>query len=305
MVDRLPQGSSTEDLFSRAREQVIRCYQQVILDDYLPSILDEDVVTQIQKEGCQYFRYSPETDPFMPVEFAFAAFRMGHSMLTAEYEWNRVFQSAGPRRQPATLQDLFVFTERGGLKNQNCLLSSWIIDWTRFFDFSDFPIPSNEPPTHAGTIDALITSALTELHPIPNHGDETRSLAVRNLLRGLMVDLPAGQDVAKELGYPSLKPEDFADLPYYNTLRKFNFDEATPLWLYILQEASVQKHEGARLGPVGSRIVGETLVTLIQSSSISILPNGQNWQPSQQKFKMVDLLWFVNNTQNDFLNPLG
>jgi hypothetical protein len=40
------------------------------------------------------------------------------------------------------------------------------------------------------------------------------------------------------------------------------FSDATPLWYYILKEAEVRA-DGKHLGPLGSRIVCETLIGLI------------------------------------------
>jgi hypothetical protein len=52
-------------------------------------------------------------------------------------------------------------------------------------------------------------------------------------------------------------------------LKKYHFDTATPLWYYILREAMVQAN-GDKLGKVGSRIVAETFVGLIQNSRINV-----------------------------------
>jgi Animal haem peroxidase len=307
IVDQLSGSVPPGQLFWLARERVIRHYQRVILEDFLPSILHPTVMTEMQSGGPKWFVLKPKEEPFMPLEFAVAAFRMGHSLVTSLYQWNSVFQSTQSQLQPASLEDLFVFTGHEGLKNHWHITSDWIIDWTRFFDFSGFPVMINKPSSQAGKIDAVIARRLTELAPIPKH-PYTRSLAVRNLLRGYDVGLPTGQDVAKLLGYDWLKPEDFADLPYYETLSNFHFDEFTPLWLYILHEARIQSC-GERLGLVGSRIVAETFLTLIQTSRITILPPGTKWQlpPENERYRMTNLLAFVNDAseKKDFLNPLG
>lgn len=307
MVDHLSNGVPADELFEKARENVIRHYQRVILDDFLPTLLEPEVVKQMQNEGPTHFLLKPTDESFMPLEFAFAAFRMGHSLVTANYEWNRVFRSNRPQPQPALLEDLFVFSGNGSFANHRHLPSNWIIDWTRFFDFSGLNVVSNEPRSKAGVIDAMIEKRLAKLTPIPNH-DETKSLAVRNLLRGLDVGLPAGQDVAKHLGYPVLEPQDFSDLPYFDKLHELGFDELTPLWLYILHEAKFQ-NGGKHLGFVGSRIVAETFITLIKASRITVLPPGTKWKTPQEetKFGMANLLAFVNDlsTHKDFLNPLG
>ena len=74
------------------------------------------------------------------------------------------------------------------------------------------------------------------------------------------------------------------------------FDTRTPLWYYLLAEA---KHHGKgnRLGPVGSRLVAEVLVGLVERSDDSIL-RVPNWTPSLPgahtgAFVLADLLRFA------------
>jgi hypothetical protein len=50
------------------------------------------------------------------------------------------------------------------------------------------------------------------------------------------------------------------------------------LWYYVLAEAEVS-NGGARLGPVGSRLVAETLVGLIDESRASYRTVQPNWTP--------------------------
>lgn len=87
-------------------------------------------------------------------------------------------------------------------------------------------------------------------------------------------------------------------------LRQHNFHEQTPLWYYILKEAELQGG-GKRLGEMGSRIVAEVLVGLIQGGKHSFLKRQPNWTPTLLSataggFTMTDLLRFVGE-----LNPIG
>jgi nucleoid-associated protein YgaU len=127
---------------------------------------------------------------------------------------------------------------------------------------------------------------------------------VRNLLRGRLIGLPSGQAIAEAINVPALTPDQVRRGRHETILRDHGFDTKTPLWYYILKEAEVL-HNGERLGPVGSRLLAETFVGLIQGSQISILSGTPAWHPtlpSRQpgNFTMVDLLLFVND-----LNPLG
>jgi hypothetical protein len=59
---------------------------------------------------------------------------------------------------------------------------------------------------------------------------------------------------------------------------KFDFLKSTPLWLYILQEAETREG-GARLGPVGGRIVAEVFIGLLQGDPKSYLRQFPAWEP--------------------------
>ena len=52
----------------------------------------------------------------------------------------------------------------------------------------------------------------------------------------------------------------------------------TPLWFYILREAEVLQL-GERLGPVGSRIVAETIIGMVRTDPTAFIK--QKWDPSQ------------------------
>ena len=145
------------------------------------------------------------------------------------------------------------------------------------------------------------------LHTLPEFASapEThlKSLAVRNLLRGRLLGLPMGQDVAVQLGVTALTPAEASSGRHSALIVSLGFDTKTPLWFYILKEAEV-KQGGQRLGEVGSRLVVETFHGLIEGSDHSILKQA-GWKPSlpaqhADHFTMNDLLLFV-----DDLNPLG
>ncbi len=147
-------------------------------------------------------------------------------------------------------------------------------------------------------------------------------LAFRNLQRGQMLGLPSGEAVAHLLGATPLPEDilwtagsrllDIAKLPG-NTkedLDKTNEQRAvirkdwvngnggplkdnTPLWYYILREAEYHgvTHKpddpaigfgGQHLGPVGSRIVAETLIGLLWLDKASFLHDLRGFQPLPQ-----------------------
>ncbi len=69
----------------------------------------------------------------MPVELSVAAYRLGHSMIRAAYNWNRRFDDGG-----GSLDLLFTFSGTSGdLGGGIVLPSNWIADFRRLYDFSE------------------------------------------------------------------------------------------------------------------------------------------------------------------------
>jgi hypothetical protein len=72
-----------------------------------------------------------------------------------------------------------------------------------------------------------------------------------------------------------------------------------PLWFYILKEAELAPYNGEQLGPVGGRIMAETLVGLLQRDPNSYLYLDASWKPvppiapTKGQFGFVDLLKFA------------
>ncbi len=66
--------------------------------------------------------------------------------------------------------------------------------------------------------------------------------------------MPSGQRIAATMGLPVLDSDHFPELRTYN----LGLDASTPLWYYVLREASVFAG-AAHLGPVGGRIAAETI----------------------------------------------
>jgi hypothetical protein len=72
----------------------------------------------------------------------------------------------------------------------------------------------------------------------------------------------------------------------------------TPLWFYLLKEAEIVAG-GRSLGPLGSRIVMETLHAAIEAARPSILDEGDGWRcdsrlepQEERRYAFADLLEF-------------
>jgi hypothetical protein len=277
--------------FQGARRLLRQHYQHIVLHDFLKKIADPQIVNETIAQNRVY---TPGEDRlFMPLEFSVAAYRLGHSMIRAQYNFNVNFPAA-------TFDLLFTFTALGGqLGGDDTLPERWIIEWENFID-------AGAPFTKTRSIDTRLVEPLFELPDVqgrPLQGDRGR-LAVRNLLRGYLLRLPTGQAVARRLqgvrNIPVLTEQQIRDAASEEQVKVLQDAEflqrKTPLWYYILAEAA-SLEGGKRLGPVGSTIVAEVLVGLVRRSEGSILGT-DGWQPTLPSaqagtFTLTDLLKFA------------
>ncbi|MGH3882129.1 MAG: peroxidase family protein [Pseudonocardiaceae bacterium] len=297
-----PPGGETA--FDAARRQVRWHYQWIVLHDFLPRIVDPVVLDDIRANGRKFYDFSgPPFDgtPYMPVEFSVAAYRMGHSMIRDLYNYNRRFSSdEGAFKTPATLRILFIFTGAGGFGGEPTLPSNWVIDWRRWFEVDDPGLLN-----HARKIDTKLAHGLTELPDLAPGEQQSvfASLTVRNLLRGRLIGLPSGQELARLMSVPVLTPAELTR-GESKVVARLGFDQETPLWFYLLKEAEVRAG-GLHLGAMGSRLVGEVFLGMLEGDQESFLSVDPTWTPTLPaaqpgSFTMADLLRFV-----DDLNPIG
>ncbi len=309
VVDDLPKSVPEAEQFKAARKTVVRHFQWIVLRHFLPRVIDPGVLECVERSakaycGPKFFKPSPTYGLFMPVEFSAAAFRFGHSMVRKDYQWNYFHHS--PFRSPMPIMALFRHTGfSGNLGGLRRLAADRVIDWRRLYDFREAGLHTDGPDyNRAKRIGTGFSFKLNEVLLYPHTSQQDfRPLPVRNLIRGFTLGLPTGQDVARTVGITPMTPDEVAAGPHEALLREYSFHERTPLWYYVLKEA--ERGGGSRLGPVGSRLVAETLVGIIMHSDHSIL-RGKCWRPhigpraSQGIFDMVDLLHYI-----DFVNPVG
>lgn len=288
--------------FTEPRRVMRQHYQHLVINDFLMQVADKKIVKDILKNGTQFFK--PYQEPFfMPLEFAVAGFRFGHTMVRSDYDFNLNFNTSGePLTRPATLGFLFVFTALSGeLGEFETLPENWIIEWENFV--------GNNPRSKARLFDTKLVNPLFRLTKVDGQPEVGLGamLAVRNLLRGYLLRMPTGQALAKAMNLTPLTAAELEDVAskvtppaggesQLDVLRSSGFAERTPLWYYILAEAAAHA-KGKHLGPVGSTLVAEVLIGLIKESENSILRN-PIWEPTlpsakNGKFTMEDLLRFA------------
>jgi len=292
VVDRLTETTSLEgnDLFREARKLTTWHYQWLVINDYLRTITYPGVVDDILCRGRQF--YDPDNSrEFMPLEHSVAAFRFGHTMVRDSYDFNRNFGKESKVIPSAGFNFLFQFTGGGGFDGNEILPFNWVIEFDRFTNHG-----SSDSKHFARKVDTLLAPELGNL-PIEEKRDEDgniivqtprvvnilKHLATRNLLRGYQLNMPTGQAIAKRMDIKPLTEKEFRtsnSQAIDDALDAGGFIKKTPLWYYILKESEVRAH-GNCLGEVGSRIVAETFVGLIEKDPSSFRNKDwhHNWHP--------------------------
>lgn len=279
-----------EPQFEEVQRLVRWHYQWVILHDFLRRVVDEEVYNEVLphvaaesdpvRDPPKVRFYSPKDEAYIPVEFSAAAYRFGHSMVSAQYQLNHSkneeakgpFKIVGPPGgKDSPIKDLRGFRR---------FRLDWVVDWSLFFDGVPPPLdPPDKTPVPVQLAKRIDTSLADPLKDLPfKFTKDQPSLAARNLLRGYRMSLPSGEAVAAAIGVPDAKLETLTKK--LESLRTFSqvFEKNTPLWYYVLAEAD-EIGKGKRLGPVGSRIVMETMVGLMMWDGHSFLRQDPLWEP--------------------------
>jgi hypothetical protein len=262
-------------------QQIVRHhYQWVVLHDFLPKVIHENVFNEMfPAGGVPQFRFRSLANGLaqVPIEFAVAAYRFGHSMVRDSYRLD----------DHSTLP---LFAEAEGdedLAGFRPLPASLAIDWRRFINLD----------THAGEklqrsyrMDASVAASLGRLPA--RIASAPASLPMRTLQRGVDFQVASGEQVASALRLPCVPRElvmigadrDMNARPISAVDPLFEGEWDTPLWPYVLAEARAYSlavarerdpkvdvdHVSLQLGPVGGHIVGEVIIALLAGDPTSI-----------------------------------
>lgn len=275
-----------EEAYDRARTFLISAYRKVVVHDYMSRVLDDRI-------WAYFFAGAPPADAHLgelsglPLEFTFGASRFAHSMVRQFYTVNDSFaEQAGPLNEVLSRSSL---RPDGNVP----LEVNWVVDWKRFVAGDDPTIVQ-----HARRISPFLASDLSsDLSPglATDLAGNVLPVSFMDNWRCYELGLPSGQAVAETLagrlphGIAVEVLRDDAMLPTQACTTLFPYNAAklkgalkaargflsdTPLSYYILQEASALGENGSHLGPVGSYIVGATVVASLYSTADTNFPSG-------------------------------
>ena len=281
--------------FEQAKKAVRWNYQAIVQSDFLPRIVGKEIISNIETNGRTIFLPKNPNDVFMPTEYSGACYRFGHSMVRERYSFNNNFNDfrsnanlffdfPGGRPMDGGHQITQIWTLQGG---GNSLM--------RFFDPSILN-PLLDADNQSGKIDTKMPAVLFNLEVDPG---ENNILAHRNLVSGQRLQLANGQQVALALHGLGISVDVLSASDVLDGGAPQEIAQNTPLWYYVLREASVQAG-GERLGQVGGTIVAETVVGLLEADPDSLANrNGQNWpyklgDQNVDEVAMTELIAFVD-----------
>jgi hypothetical protein len=261
-----PVIADSKALYERARLQTQWQYQWLVCRDYLPTLLDPVVYKQIFAQGRSTISWNVFS---VPIEFSAAAMRFGHAMVRPNY----LFSFGQERRLPQILS---------GTSDHGPLEEKLRINWGFFFQGAGEgrAVTSRPIDTRLASPFQVLPDDLIGVVPItcPHYriAKNPAELPVRTLLRGAALRLTSGQEAARAFGERVLNEAELTqnfsgkETGQGQILRETGLARETPLWYYILKESEV-RHNGNRVGPIGSHIIAETLYAALRSDPGSFI----------------------------------
>jgi hypothetical protein len=306
-------GSADDDTIRfRTAVKIVRWhYQWLVLHDFLPRLLSPTIVDEVLNPGGYPRLDNYEKDnarwAYIPVEFAGAAYRFGHTMVRPSYALNLEVGAGEEGRIPIFSRGPAAVDNLNGFGVP--LPENWALDWSFFFDLDHSHAPpefQGQLPQPSYRLDAQLVSALADLPEFRAAGDPLANLAYRNLVRGVLnLRLPSGEQVARALGIRPLSPtvlwgagSRVLDLDKLDDEAREELEETaerrqvilrkwvhgggavlrgnTPLWYYVLREAEYYGTDRVAEGPTagfGGQYLGPVGSRIVAETFVGLIWN--------------------------------
>lgn len=347
-LDAAARTQAASQVFDTARNMMIHAYHNIVLEDLNKRLLTPNIAKRLRaafdNHNSQQFRFlgDPRRGFRVPLEFSRAAMRVGHTMAQDNYRVNVEF-SDDHRQQDFEvpfLKQLIDIVRENAADRKLPLPDTWLIEWDRFFFDPDLVDPtSNRLPnfhrvnfSHPIGLSCAASLVSTKRGAFPTE-DGKWGVPYMDLARAHCSGVRTAQQFMKV--YPNLLlatdtasngKQKLTIGQIKDALTDFVDDDRvrdqlareTPLYLYLLIEAQLLEN-GERLGPLGSRIVGEVLVGALMSAHLPkdavglrgpVVPPSatrqaaaQNWQDfmgMSAPTTMEDFVSFAFNKPNNF-----
>lgn len=258
-----------KEKFEEAQRIVRWFYQYVVWNDFVKRLVKNDIWSSVlvKKDGKLNYEgrfYNWTYDPFIPVEFAVSAYRMGHSLIRPGYQVNVNNDVELGFQVELPIFDLANDPANHDLAGFRFFPHRHTVQWDWFFDMQSsadgiFPQPARR-------LDPKLASAVSA---IPDGQGGSNPLAALNLLRSWRMDMPGGTAVATAMGFAPHAIDD----PHEDIL-----------WHYILKEAALipAGNSGRMLGNVGGTIVAEVFGGLLAGDPLGYVRNAPDWTPASE-----------------------
>lgn len=256
-------------LFLRAKEDVVKTYQYLVLHDYLRNLVPEAVYEAVVVRGRGALSTPNEAAPTMALEFVDAASRL-HSLVRPSYAINDRRNISFGRMVELTGQEKTASSPKPLLERDD------VVDWRHFFEFANDE--DQTPWQRANAISPVVNPSMRDLK---DQNGRRIDMLKTNIRKAIGHGLCTGQEACEALQkrFPTLskklKLKPIRNNVVLGKLQGNSIRTRTPLWVYLMLEAAQGK-----MGVLGGWIIADALRTAALNSAIRLSRPSQT-QPTE------------------------
>lgn len=255
-----------EELFEGARLRLEIEVQAITYNEWLPLLVGENAIAE-------YEGYDPEVDPSIAVEFSGAAFRFGHTLLSAEIE---------RLNEDGSDIDGGALSLREAFFNPDILAEGGGID----------PVIRGLAGSHAQELDTMIVEDVRSFL-IGEDGTQGLDLAALNIMRGRDLGIESYNDLRETLGLERVTSFDeiSSDPEIAGRLEEAYGDvDLVDAWVGGLAE-----------DPVEGGVVGETFAIIIIDQFTRLRDGDEGWGDAEGLIPADELAELQETTLADIV----